>query len=467
MEEVHLAIYDLSGGMARNLSAQFLGPNHAIDMIPHTALLVFGKEYFFGGGIQAVDPYVFRSMRGIKPVQIQSLGTTRISQSEFENWCNTTASTKFNAYSYDLLHNNCNNFTHYAAAEGLKLTRRIPEWILRVPQQFLSSPMGQMIRPMLEQMQITQTAPVQAFAPPSTTPTVSSPETNVNPWANLGSSKSTTAETKPSPPMPSVLEKFTKPMVSNDTQSIPLCVKKLSSKLDDDGKNALQNVADALQGKNGLSNPSLVPKTVSNLLQIAMGDTASTSFVLLFLRLVALKYPKDIQECIQWIEANLKNTKDEPWKNPTTRSLAYCVVSNVCSDNDVATGGLVDPALGDFYHYSVQVRQAASTYLYNYALSKSKQSTSNDDTMVSILCSSLENMVTEKDPTTQFRQLLVCGRLIFPINQGVNEIAKELVQDLGFVDVLQEIAQQHLSLSASDIHKQCHDLATELSNKLV
>ena len=68
MEEVHLAIYDLSGGMARNLSAQFLGPNHAIDMIPHTALLVFGKEYFFGGGIQAVDPYVFRSMRGIQPV---------------------------------------------------------------------------------------------------------------------------------------------------------------------------------------------------------------------------------------------------------------------------------------------------------------------------------------------------------------------------------------------------------------
>ena len=41
-EVVLLAVYDLSRGMARGLSAQFLGPDHAIDVIPHTGLVVYG-----------------------------------------------------------------------------------------------------------------------------------------------------------------------------------------------------------------------------------------------------------------------------------------------------------------------------------------------------------------------------------------------------------------------------------------
>ena len=68
-EEVQLAVYDLSHGMARQLSAQFLGPQYAIDIIPHTALVVFGREYYFGGGIQHEDPTVFRRSMGIHPVR--------------------------------------------------------------------------------------------------------------------------------------------------------------------------------------------------------------------------------------------------------------------------------------------------------------------------------------------------------------------------------------------------------------
>lgn len=36
MTTVQLAIYDLSHGMARTLSGQFLGPGHELDLIPHT-----------------------------------------------------------------------------------------------------------------------------------------------------------------------------------------------------------------------------------------------------------------------------------------------------------------------------------------------------------------------------------------------------------------------------------------------
>jgi hypothetical protein len=42
--EVLLAVYDLSRGMARGLSAQFLGPDFAIDVIPHTGLIVYGER---------------------------------------------------------------------------------------------------------------------------------------------------------------------------------------------------------------------------------------------------------------------------------------------------------------------------------------------------------------------------------------------------------------------------------------
>lgn len=40
---VLLAVYDLSRGMARGLSAQFLGPQYSIDAIPHTGLVIYGK----------------------------------------------------------------------------------------------------------------------------------------------------------------------------------------------------------------------------------------------------------------------------------------------------------------------------------------------------------------------------------------------------------------------------------------
>ena len=43
---VRIVVYDLSGGMARQLSASLLGMH--IDCLPHTGIIVFGQEYFFG-----------------------------------------------------------------------------------------------------------------------------------------------------------------------------------------------------------------------------------------------------------------------------------------------------------------------------------------------------------------------------------------------------------------------------------
>ena len=46
---VQLCVYDLSMGMARQFSPGLLGKQ--IDGIWHTGVVVYGTEYYFGGGI--------------------------------------------------------------------------------------------------------------------------------------------------------------------------------------------------------------------------------------------------------------------------------------------------------------------------------------------------------------------------------------------------------------------------------
>lgn len=50
---VQLNIYDISNGMARQFSRQMIGKQ--VDGIWHTGIVVYGKEYYFGGGI-SYDP---------------------------------------------------------------------------------------------------------------------------------------------------------------------------------------------------------------------------------------------------------------------------------------------------------------------------------------------------------------------------------------------------------------------------
>lgn len=48
-EKVILALYDITMGMAKSMSMMFIGQQ--VDAVYHSALIVYGKEYYFGGGI--------------------------------------------------------------------------------------------------------------------------------------------------------------------------------------------------------------------------------------------------------------------------------------------------------------------------------------------------------------------------------------------------------------------------------
>lgn len=47
--KVQINLYDLSNGMAKAFSPMFLGK--LIEGIWHTGLVIYGSEYYFGGGI--------------------------------------------------------------------------------------------------------------------------------------------------------------------------------------------------------------------------------------------------------------------------------------------------------------------------------------------------------------------------------------------------------------------------------
>lgn len=493
MAQVQLAVYDLSNGMARGLSAQFLGPNHAIEIIPHTAIVVFGQEYFFGGGIQAVPPQQFRDARNMHPIQTLTLGTTTVSKADFDNWCGQQMqSGQYAMQAYDLLHRNCNNFSHDAALQGLRLSTGVPDWILEVPQRFLSSPMGQMIRPMLEQMQITGTAPVGGNSGSTTTfaPTVTStattttppvPSTDVNPWANLSAQPKPTNNTTTTSTTTSTMttttsttttittpffDKYTKPFLSNDSKSVPMCIAKLVPAVENkEQKTVLEQLGTALvQQTPAVLDDALATAALDILLGLLQQkDGAIITFTLMILRLIVLVRVVPIslkmQPTLEWIATQLTlNEADENLRISSlpAKSMAWCVWSNAMAVHGIVERmqaeespapsattyleSLVDSAIRDLQHARVELRQAASCFLYNYYTTvtiQNKTPNELDDATVSLLCAMLESIDNESDATTQLRRLLVVGRILQ--QHPHKAAAKNLIRDLGFVETLQVI----------------------------
>ncbi|CAD5175955.1 unnamed protein product, partial [Musa acuminata subsp. malaccensis] len=145
--KVKLHVYDLSQGLARQLSATFLGK--AIEAVWHTGLVVYGKEYYFSGGIQH-DP-AGKTPYG-NPVRIVDLGVTHVPEEVFEEYLQEI-SPRYTGATYSLLSHNCNNFSNEVAQFLVDTT--IPDYILRLPNEVMSSPMGALILPMIQQLETT------------------------------------------------------------------------------------------------------------------------------------------------------------------------------------------------------------------------------------------------------------------------------------------------------------------------
>ena len=504
-KEVKLAVYDLSRGLARSLSAQFLGPAHAIDIVPHTALLAFGREYYFGGGIQNCTHGEFTAYSGLMPIEIQSLGHTTLTQQQFEAWCTTVGASEFAPESYDLLQHNCNTFSNVAATQGLGLSRGVPQWILDVPGRFLASPMGQMIRPILDNMQLqgpgrvgggyqrpgmpmSTPAPAPAPVPP---PAAAAAAAMDNPWANIPA-KMTTDEIKTP-----ILNSHCKPLLSADINTIKICVTKLVAAAEREESGNAQKILDELASllldpKYPLPHEALeysAPFLLLNLAPESSKSVLNAVYSLMLLRLIVLHPAADdgarivLSEIIGIIGGRLiKSTKenDEMFGNHAIRSMAWCTLSNATGTDfgasflrqDLALrSGLVDAALLDISSSQqprVEVRQSALAFLYNVAHDLSVSPKGDDtkdelsDTVVTLLCGMIEGIDEESNSTARLRRLLIVGKTLKPNHgQNIDVAAKSLVNDLGFVEVIASLRSSNSAGEDNDA-KTAKGVATEI-----
>ncbi|KND93779.1 Desumoylating isopeptidase 1 [Tolypocladium ophioglossoides CBS 100239] len=139
--DVHLLVYDLSRGLARQMSTALLG--FQLDAIFHTSIELSGREYVYDGGIIAIAPgssHLGQAMRKIH------LGVTNLPMDVIEEYLDSIRPI-FTLEAYDLFHHNCNNFTD--SFSNFLVGKGIPGHITSMPQAVMDSPMGRMMLPQL------------------------------------------------------------------------------------------------------------------------------------------------------------------------------------------------------------------------------------------------------------------------------------------------------------------------------
>jgi len=167
---VKLYVYDVTHGMASQMAPFLIG--RPLDGVWHTGVVVYGNEYFFGGGgINYCPPT--GTILG-HPTQIVDLGDTEIPLDMFHDYLYELSLGRFHGNAYHLLDHNCNNFSNEAAQ--FLTGRSIPENITNLPRDILATPFGQMIRPFIDSMMMEVTINNSVHIGPETTPQPAAPK---------------------------------------------------------------------------------------------------------------------------------------------------------------------------------------------------------------------------------------------------------------------------------------------------
>uniref|UniRef100_A0A2P2M4F0 PPPDE domain-containing protein n=1 Tax=Rhizophora mucronata TaxID=61149 RepID=A0A2P2M4F0_RHIMU len=212
----------------------FLGK--AIEGIWHTGVVVYGNEYYFGGGIQhapaGTTPYG-------TPIKVVDLGITHVPQDVFEMYLQEIRP-HYTAETYSLLTHNCNNFSNEVAQ--FLVGAMIPDYILQLPNEVMNSPMGALIMPMIQNLETTLKAgavpQVPHFRPPSMTQPSANTTVSVNKSLNGDATPSLkqTAVKETGKAVKSEVTKSDKPKTEN---LVPSAIKPAEAK----GKSSTKGVA--------------------------------------------------------------------------------------------------------------------------------------------------------------------------------------------------------------------------------
>ena len=148
-QTVLLYQYDLTNGMATKVAKFMTGKD--VEAIWHTSLVVYGNEYFFGGGICIGQPKC--TPYGI-PIKESVFGKTKKTQEEFEKYLKSIDD-KYNEQTYHLINNNCNHFTNdiciFLCGKGL------PDDILNQHKNLSDTAFGKFILEKIQNMSNKET----------------------------------------------------------------------------------------------------------------------------------------------------------------------------------------------------------------------------------------------------------------------------------------------------------------------
>ncbi|VDO03186.1 unnamed protein product [Rodentolepis nana] len=144
MSDVHLYIYDLSMGMAKVLSNSLVG--RQFDGVWHTGVVVYNREYFFcQEGISTCTP---GSLQTALLIERKIMGKTKLTEDGVQKYIQELSKSLFKPGSYELLRHNCNSFSSHFVNH---LTgNQIPAYITNLPSDFLETPIGSMLKGVLE-----------------------------------------------------------------------------------------------------------------------------------------------------------------------------------------------------------------------------------------------------------------------------------------------------------------------------
>ncbi|XP_050581052.1 uncharacterized protein LOC126917802 isoform X1 [Bombus affinis] len=141
---VELYIYDLTKGIASMMSRLVIGQH--VEGIWHTAIVAYGREYFFGpSGIQTARPG--GTVLG-EPHKVERIGETYLPYSVFFEYINGLGVSTFAPGTYNLFKHNCNSFTNEVS--NFLVGQDIPKYILDLPEEILQTPIGQQIGGLIE-----------------------------------------------------------------------------------------------------------------------------------------------------------------------------------------------------------------------------------------------------------------------------------------------------------------------------
>ncbi|XP_034242961.1 uncharacterized protein LOC117646237, partial [Thrips palmi] len=119
-----------------------------LDGVWHTSIVVYGREYYFGSsGVQDSDPS--GTILG-NPLKTVDLGNTFIPKQTFLDYITELNESTFRGSTYDLFSHNCNNFSNELAQ--FLVGQEIPKYILDLPQEVLSTPIGALLQPLIAQI---------------------------------------------------------------------------------------------------------------------------------------------------------------------------------------------------------------------------------------------------------------------------------------------------------------------------